>query len=45
MLEAIRRLRRVSALELVPTLLTAHALPPEFAGRPAAYIKLLQTRG
>jgi imidazolonepropionase len=39
LLEAIRRLRKTSELELVPTLLAAHALPPEFAGRPAAYIE------
>ena len=39
LLEAIRRLRKTSDLELVPTLLAAHALPPEYAGRPAAYIE------
>ena len=39
LLEVIRRLRKTSALELVPTLLAAHALPPDYAGRPAAYIK------
>jgi imidazolonepropionase len=38
LLKAIRRLRRSSVLELVPTLLAAHALPAEFAGRSAAYI-------
>ena len=39
LLEAIRRLRKTSELELVPTLLAAHALPPEYAGRPEAYIE------
>jgi imidazolonepropionase len=39
LLEVIRRLRKTSELELVPTLLAAHALPPEYAGRPAAYIE------
>jgi imidazolonepropionase len=29
-LEVIRRLRRVSPLDLVPTLLAAHAVPPEY---------------
>jgi imidazolonepropionase len=41
LLEVIRRLRKTSKLELVPTLLAAHALPPEFAGRRAAYIETL----
>jgi imidazolonepropionase len=39
LLEAIRQLRKTSDLELVPTLLAAHALPPEYAGRPGAYIE------
>jgi imidazolonepropionase len=39
LLEAIHRLRQTSDLELVPTLLAAHALPPEYAGRPDAYIE------
>ena len=39
LLEAIRQLRKTSDLELVPTLLAAHALPPEYAGRPDAYIE------
>jgi imidazolonepropionase len=39
LLEAIRRLRKTSELELVPTLLAAHALPPQYAGRPDAYIE------
>ena len=41
LLEVIRRLRQTSDLELVPTLLAAHALPPEYAGRPAAYIEAI----
>jgi imidazolonepropionase len=43
-LEALRRLRKVSALELVPTLLAAHALPADFAGRRAAYVNLVAQR-
>ena len=39
LLEVIRRLRRTTRLELVPTLLAAHALPPEYAGHPASYIE------
>jgi imidazolonepropionase len=38
LLEVIRRLRKTSKLELVPTLLAAHALPPEYAGHSADYI-------
>jgi imidazolonepropionase len=41
LLEVIRRLRKTSELELVPTLLAAHALPAEYAGRPAAYIETI----
>ncbi len=43
-LEVARRLQKSSALELVPTLLTAHALPPEFEGRRTGYIKLILRR-
>jgi imidazolonepropionase len=39
LLEVIRRLRQTSDLELVPTLLAAHILPPEYAERPTAYIE------
>ncbi len=39
LLEAIRQLRKISDLELVPTLLAAHVLPPEYAGRPNSYIE------
>jgi imidazolonepropionase len=40
MLKVVRRLRH-SAIELVPTLLAAHVLPPEYAGRASAYLDLL----
>ncbi len=43
-LQVIRKLRKDSPVELVPTLLTAHALPPEYAGRRGAYIKLITKR-
>lgn len=39
LLEAIRRLRKSSRLELVPTLLAAHALPAEYSGRSDDYIE------
>jgi len=39
LLEVVRRLRRTARLELVPTLLAAHALPPEYSGRPDDYIE------
>jgi len=44
MLEVIRRLRRVTSLELVPTLLAAHVLPPEYRGRAKAYVELMARR-
>jgi imidazolonepropionase len=37
-LRAIQRLAAAQPIELVPTFLGAHALPPEFAGRPEEYI-------
>jgi imidazolonepropionase len=43
-LEAIRNLRRQAPVELVPTLLAAHALPPAYAGRCRAYVKLVAQR-
>ena len=43
-LEVIRQLRRISPLELVPTLLAAHALPAEFKGRSKAYVELMARR-
>jgi imidazolonepropionase len=39
LLEVIRRLRHTSQLELVPTLLAAHALPAEYAGRADDYVE------
>ncbi len=43
-LEVVRRLRRVSPLELVPTLLAAHALPAEYRGHRRAYLNLILRR-
>lgn len=39
MLEVIRKLRQVSPLDIVPTLLAAHALPAEFEDRREAYVE------
>jgi imidazolonepropionase len=44
-LRAVRRLRDLAGLELVPTFLGAHAVPPEFAGDRAAYVRLLIEEG
>ena len=43
-LEAIRRLQRDSPIELVPTLLAAHALPASFAAHRAEYLDLIARR-
>ncbi len=40
-LEAISALDAAQPLSLVPTFLAAHALPPEYAGRPDAYVDLV----
>lgn len=40
-LKTVRRLREVSRLELVPTLLAAHALPEEYTGRRQEYLELV----
>lgn len=40
-LEAVRRLQRKSPLELVPTLMAAHALPSKFENKRAAYVKMM----
>ena len=40
-LEAIHRLREISRLELVPTLLAAHALPEDFEGRREEFLALV----
>ncbi len=43
-LAVLRRLRRTSSLELVPTLLAAHALPLEFDSRRGEYLRLIARR-
>lgn len=40
-LEAMAQLDREHTLDIVPTFLGAHAVPPEFKGRPDAYIDFL----
>ncbi len=40
-LQAILTLDREGPLELVPTFLAAHAVPPEFRGRTDAYVELI----
>jgi imidazolonepropionase len=40
-LQVVRRLQQHSTIELVPTLLAAHVLPPPYAGRASAYIDLI----
>jgi imidazolonepropionase len=40
-LGVLRGLQKISPLELVPTLLVAHALPAEYAKRRQAYLKLI----
>ena len=39
MLEAIQKLKELTPLELVPTFLGAHEIPPEHRGSPAAYLE------
>lgn len=41
MLRVIRRLSAEQPIELVPTFLGAHAVPPEFHGRQADYVRLV----
>jgi len=41
MLRAVRRLAAEQPVELVGTYLAAHAVPPEFAGRPDEYLDLM----
>jgi imidazolonepropionase len=41
MLQAIAELDRTHPADMVPTFLAAHAIPPEFAERPAAYVDLV----
>jgi imidazolonepropionase len=40
-LEAIAELQRTHPVDLVPTLLPAHAVPPEYKDRPDAYVDLV----
>ncbi|HVN78697.1 MAG TPA: imidazolonepropionase [Terriglobia bacterium] len=44
MLEAIRRLQATTSLELVPTFLGAHEIPPEYKFHKAEYVRLLIER-
>ncbi len=41
LLRAIQMLDRQHSLDLVPTFMGAHALPPEYAGRADAYVELV----
>jgi imidazolonepropionase len=41
MLEAIRELGRNHPVEIVPTFMGAHEIPPEYAGRKEDYVRLL----
>ena len=40
-LAVIAELQRTHPVDLVPTFLAAHAIPPEFEGRPDAYVDLI----
>jgi len=40
-LEAIQRLNELHAVDLVPTFLGAHAVPPEFSNKPEDYVGLV----
>ncbi len=40
-LRAVRRLDETLPIEIVPTFLGAHTIPPEFDGRPDAYLDLI----
>ncbi len=40
-LKVVRRLRKLSDLELVPTLLAAHVVPPEYERRTRTYVNLI----
>ena len=42
-LRVIRRLDREHAMDIVPTCMAAHAVPPEFAGRADAYVDYVCT--
>ncbi len=40
-LEAVDRLNQMHSVDLVPTFLGAHAVPPEFANNPEDYVSLV----
>jgi imidazolonepropionase len=40
-LRVINRLTAIHDVDVIPTFLGAHAVPPEFAGDPAAYVQLI----
>jgi len=40
-LRAVRKLNEIHPMDVVPTFLGAHAIPPEFKGKPDAYIDYL----
>ena len=41
MLRAAKKLGRISGIDVIPTFLGAHALPPEYSGDRTGYIKLI----
>jgi imidazolonepropionase len=43
-LEVVRKLGKLSPLDLVPTLMVAHALPAKFANQRAAYVKMMERK-
>lgn len=43
-LKVVRKLSKIATLELVPTLLAAHALPPEYENKRGAYLTLLKQK-
>jgi imidazolonepropionase len=43
-LEVVRTLSKISTLDLVPTLLAAHALPPKFENNRSAYLRLMEQK-
>jgi imidazolonepropionase len=40
-LEAVRRLNQLHSVDIVPTFLGAHAVPPEFLNNPQGYVSLI----
>jgi imidazolonepropionase len=41
-LEAVRKLQKISPLELVPTLMVAHALPSKYKNKRSAYVNMME---